>query len=130
MRTIVARVAMLAAMMLPCLALAQATGKPEAKPESKAEAEKGQQIAQQVCAACHGLSEFRGTLFRQTWMARPVGDFYQHISTAMPADNPGGLTPTQYLSVVAYVLQLNGEPAGGQALPSDPAALGALGWPR
>lgn len=42
--------AMMAAIGLPCVALAQGTAKPEAKPDPA----KGQQIAQQVCAACHG----------------------------------------------------------------------------
>jgi cytochrome c553 len=45
-----ARMAMLAAIALPCVAFAQGAAKPEAKPD----AAKGQQIAQQVCAACHG----------------------------------------------------------------------------
>lgn len=99
-------------------------------PYTSAQAQRGREVFTTICAACHGMAEFRGPLFRQTWMTRPIGDFYQHISTAMPQDQPGSLTPEQYLSVVAYVLQLNGHPAGERELPSDLTALGALAWPR
>jgi hypothetical protein len=69
-------------------------------------------------------------MFRTTWLARPVGDFFQHISTAMPQDNPGSLAPAQYAAVVAYVLQLNGHPPGARAVPADVSALGGWAWPR
>ena len=97
---------------------------------TRAQAERGQQVFNTICSACHGMAEFRGPLFRQTWMTRPIGDFYQHISTAMPQDQPGSLRPEQYLAVVAYVLQLNGHPAGEGELPSEAAALAELAWPR
>ena len=41
----------------------------------------------------------------------------------MPVDAPGSLTNQQYVDVVAYMLQLNGHPAGKSALAPDPAAL-------
>ena len=117
-----------AASSAPLPSAAAAT--PSAVSYTQLQAQVGQQVFNTICSACHGLAEFRGQLFRQTWMARPIGDFYQHISTAMPQDQPGSLRPEQYLAVVAYVLQLNGHPAGQRELPSDPAALGALAWPR
>jgi mono/diheme cytochrome c family protein len=97
---------------------------------TQAQAQRGEQVFGTICAACHATVEFRGQLFRQTWMTRPIGDFYQHIRTAMPQDQPGSLTPEQYLAVVAYVLRLNGHPAGERELPSDTGVLGALAWPR
>jgi len=45
------------------------------------------------------------------------------VSTTMPQDNPGSLTPQQYVDVTAYVLQLAGFPSGTVALRSDTAML-------
>jgi mono/diheme cytochrome c family protein len=94
------------------------------------QSDQGRQVFNTICSACHALSEFRGPIFRQTWMTRPIGDFFQHISTAMPQDNPGSLTPAQYAAVVAHVLQMNGHPPGEQELPADPRVLGGMPWPR
>ena len=96
---------------------------------TKAQAERGRQVFNTTCSACHGSGEFRGRIFEATWMTRPVGHFFQHISTAMPQDRPGSLSPEAYASVVAYVLQLNGRPAGSNELSADVRALEALGWP-
>jgi hypothetical protein len=51
----------------------------------------------------------------------------------MPADNPGKLSRNQYADIVAYLLQLNGMPAGTQALSSDPKLLEKIriaGWSK
>ena len=61
-------------------------------------------------------------------MAEPVGNLFQHISTAMPQDDPGSLAPEEYVAVVAYMLQLNGRPAGDRPLPVDLETLGQLRW--
>jgi len=97
---------------------------------TEAQAERGRDVFDAVCSACHALGEFRGQMFQVTWMARPIGHFFQHISQAMPEDRPGSLTPAQYASVVAYVLQLQGHPPGGRELPADASALEAVAWPR
>jgi alcohol dehydrogenase (cytochrome c) len=95
-----------------------------------AQAELGRAVFESVCSACHALGEFRGQQFRLTWMARPLRDFVQHISTAMPQDAPGSLTPAQYAAVTAYFLQLHGQPPGNRELPSVSDDLGAMAWPR
>ena len=93
-----------------------------------AQAERGRTTFNSICSACHGLAEFRGRMFELSWMDRPVGDFFAHISTAMPQDNPGSLSPAQYAGVVAYVLQLNGVPARSSEVPTDAAALSGIRW--
>lgn len=94
------------------------------------QAERGRRVFEAACSTCHGLGEFRGRMFQLTWMTRPIGHFFQHISTAMPQDRPGSLSPEAYASVVAYVLQLNGHPAGSRELSTDLRALEALAWPK
>jgi mono/diheme cytochrome c family protein len=92
------------------------------------QAARGEQVFTTVCAVCHGRNEFVGPIFALTWMADPVGHLFEHISTAMPQDRPGSLAPEAYAAVVAYMLRLNGRPAGDRELPADPAVLGTMRW--
>jgi hypothetical protein len=41
----------------------------------------------------------------------------------MPNDSPGKLSRAQYTDIVAYLLQLNGMPAGARPLNPDPKQL-------
>lgn len=81
-----------------------------------------------MCSTCHGRNEFSGPIFAITWRADPVGSLFEHVSTAMPQDRPGSLTPQQYIDVVAYILQLNGIQPGERELPPDLALLGRMEW--
>ena len=92
------------------------------------QATRGQRVFTSVCGVCHGRNEFTGPIFDLTWRMEPVGALFEHISTKMPQDDPGSLTVEEYAAVVAYLLQLNGRPAGEQELPSDPALLARLRW--
>jgi S-disulfanyl-L-cysteine oxidoreductase SoxD len=92
------------------------------------QAAEGQRIFTTVCAVCHGRNEFTGPIFQLTWMHEPVGHLFQHVSTAMPQDDPGSLDPERYAAVVAYMLQLNGRPAGERRLPADAELLARLRW--
>jgi hypothetical protein len=60
------------------------------------------------------------------WAGQTVDDLYGFISTAMPDANPGSLTAEQYADVVAYLLSLNGYPAGESELPTDRDLLRGL----
>jgi hypothetical protein len=64
-----------------------------------------------------------GSQFQFSWDRRTVGDLYEHISETMPEDDPGSLTRQQYVDVVAYILRLNGFPAGRDELVPGTAAL-------
>jgi mono/diheme cytochrome c family protein len=95
-----------------------------------AQAERGRSTFNNVCSVCHGLNEFRGRQFEIAWMARPVGDFLAHISTAMPQDNPGSLSAADYAAITAYVMQLNGLAAGDSEVPTDYRQLSGVRWRR
>jgi mono/diheme cytochrome c family protein len=92
------------------------------------QAARGQRTFTTVCAVCHGRNEFTGPIFALTWMEEPVGHLFEHISTAMPQDDPGSLAPEEYAAIVAYLLQLNGRAAGERELPADAELLGGLRW--
>ena len=92
------------------------------------QAAEGQRTFTTVCAVCHGRNEFTGPIFALTWMEEPLGHLFEHISTAMPQDDPGSLAPEEYAAVLAYMLQLNGRPAGERRLPADAELLARLTW--
>jgi len=92
------------------------------------QATRGQRTFTTVCAVCHGRNEFTGPIFALTWMAEPLRNIFEHISTSMPQDDPGSLTLEEYAAVLAYLLQLNGRPAGERPLPASAEALARLEW--
>jgi hypothetical protein len=89
-----------------------------------AQAESGQAIYESTClGGCHSLASHRGVAFRQRWDGHPVFELYQVINEEMPKDDPGSLTADQSLQLVAYMLKLNGLPAGSDRLPTDAGTL-------
>ena len=91
-----------------------------------AQVSRGERTFREVCAACHDTTEFTGGRFRITWVGLTAGDLFDTISTLMPEGDPGSLSPAQYASVVAYLLDLNGYPAGDTPLPTSLSALQGL----
>ena len=90
---------------------------------TEAQASRGEATFRRVCSACHDTGEFSGGRFRLTWVGQSAGDLYDTIATLMPEGDPGSLTPAQYAAVVAYLLQVNGYPAGESDLPTSLSAL-------
>lgn len=103
---------------------------PAARFYTQDQAKRGQGVFASSCEGCHaagvgqtqgsgpvGRISLAGEDFIQQWYS--VGDLYSKISMSMPADNVHGLTPDQYVNVVAYLLQQNGFPAGNHPLAQD-----------
>lgn len=91
-----------------------------------AQADRGAEVYEASCARCHMASAHTGGTFASTWHSRRVSDLYTFLYNSMPLDNPGSLTDEQYADVVAYMLRLNGHPAGRSALKPDTVALRRL----
>lgn len=87
------------------------------------QADRGEQVFQETCSYCHAESEFSGGSFMRSWEGAAVGQFYGLIRATMPYDGPGSLPAQQYADVTAYILSLNGLPAGDVELPTDAEAL-------
>ena len=87
------------------------------------QAARGETAFRQVCSACHSITEFRGRTFSLVWGGSTVGDLFQSISTLMPKDDPGNLSPEDYSAIISYMLRENGYPAGEEDLPADASAL-------
>ena len=87
------------------------------------QARRGQRAFRQVCSDCHYTSEFKGPVFTDVWARRTARDLYRELRRTMPDDNPGGLPRQTYVDVMAYILELNGYPAGSDELPPDDQIL-------
>ncbi len=86
---------------------------------TSAQADRGQETAQSVCFACHSQSEWQNPMFIRVWSGRPIHQMWENLRMTMPYDSPGRLSAQEYADVVAYMLELNGVPAGEAELPSD-----------
>jgi len=95
------------------------------------QAARGEGLFRETCLACHESSEFQGSTFERQWRGETVRDLFATIAYSMPDDNPGGLPTQTYVDVIAYILALNGYPAGTAELTADRDAMRALIlWPE
>lgn len=89
------------------------------------QAERGRQIYQRACVSCHTLDWYTGDVVR-AWEGGTLYGLFEVISTAMPEDNPGSLSRGEYVQVLAYILSLNGLPAGVEPLSTRRSRLNAI----
>ncbi len=90
---------------------------------SAAQATRGRGIYQLNCASCHTPASHTGPLFTDKWEGRLLWELFHYVSESMPKSEPGSLTPREYAGVVAYLLKMNGMPAGASELPADSTVL-------
>lgn len=88
-----------------------------------AQATRGNKVYIDVCVECHETLEYTGPDFRSKWNGRPVYELYDVLRSTMPDGAPGTLTNQQYVDVLAYMMKLNGVPAGKAELPASADAL-------
>lgn len=90
---------------------------------------RGKALYQKNCQDCHGTTldngEFggppiKGAYFRQHWGSGDVSGLFGYISSLMPPDRPGQLSPQSYVDLTAFLLESNGYAAGGEELTADP----------
>ena len=87
---------------------------------TSAQAKSGGDLYVMLCQSCHAAITHTGTPFRAKWVGRTLGDLYTYIREEMPKTEPGSLTEDEYTLVLAYILRMNGMPAGRRALnPTD-----------
>ena len=79
-----------------------------------------------ACVSCHTPATHTGPLFTRDWEGRPVSDLYTYIMVSMPKSDPASLAPKEYADVVAYMLSLNGMPAGSAELPPDTLVMKSI----
>ena len=90
---------------------------------SAAQVALGQDIYAMSCASCHTAASHAGPAFVAKWEGRRLWDLFRFVSESMPKSEPGSLSPREYGRVLAYLLKMNGMPAGTDELPADSTAL-------
>jgi mono/diheme cytochrome c family protein len=106
---------------------AEDTGELRPPSFTAAQVERGQQAYTRDCVDCHGdqldNGEFggaplTGSYFKDHWGGLTVDALYGYLSTAMPPDQPGRLSPQTYADITAFLLSKNGfAPSGGELTP-------------
>ncbi len=87
------------------------------------QAVRGREIYLMNCASCHTAASHTGPGFVAKWDGHQLLDLFEYIRTSMPKSAPGTLTRREYTQVTAYLLKMNGMPAGAGELPADSMAL-------
>lgn len=83
------------------------------------QARRGEDTYMSICVGCHPAGTYSSEAFKATWSGRSVGELFDLISDTMPKNEPASLLPQEYAQVVAYILKLNGVPAGKADIPTD-----------
>lgn len=99
-------------------------------PYTAAQTEAGRETYQAICAACHmpdlagrdDAPPLTGAYFASSWGGYPVSTLLEFVQGNMPLTVPGSLNEEEYVTVVAYLLSMNGAPAG-----DTPLTMGAAG---
>jgi mono/diheme cytochrome c family protein len=105
---------------------------------TEADAQRGQASYASKCATCHGRNmtsngdapSLVGEPFAFGWKGKTLGERFTTIKETMPPTDPGTLDDQLILDVIAYILKVNGYPAGSTALQPDPARLQQIVIPR
>jgi mono/diheme cytochrome c family protein len=87
------------------------------------QARRGGDVYAGNCRSCHTVESHTGAAFSATWNHRPLYALFQYMTERMPKNDPGSLAPQEYADVLAYVLKMNGLPAGAVVLPADSVTL-------
>ena len=98
---------------------------------TKDQATRGKPLYEQNCGACHGQTlegvemapALTGGDFQDKWIGQTLGDLFERIRTTMPQDKPGRLSRDVNTDILAYILSVNGYPAGETELPRDTQVL-------
>jgi hypothetical protein len=73
------------------------------------------------CSRCHrddlsGYGGLRGTKFIDNWREDSLESLWLRLSKTMPVGAPGTLSETQYLDILAFILEANEFPSGERDL--------------
>ena len=110
---------------------------------SDAQAARGKDAYAHYCADCHHLSlrgsahgtPLAGPQFMVHWGDRSASELVTYIRTRMSSAVPSSASPAVLIDITAYILRINGAPAGDQDLLADsnvvigPAVMGAA-WSK
>jgi mono/diheme cytochrome c family protein len=88
-----------------------------------AQATAGSDVFANYCRSCHTPTFHTGPTFRAKWFGKPLSDLFGYLRREMPKSDPGSMSDEEYAQALAYLLRMNGMPAGARPLAPDSAAL-------
>ena len=77
---------------------------------------RGRDVYLGSCKSCHAPESHTGATFAKWWRGKRLSDLFAFISTRMPKNDPGSLSPEDAADVVAFLLQMNAMPPGKREL--------------
>lgn len=83
------------------------------------QAEKGREAYGALCISCHTVASHTGGTFKESWIGKRLSELFAFIQETMPDGAGGTLSAGETTLLVAYLLKLNGFPAGMDSLPGD-----------
>jgi mono/diheme cytochrome c family protein len=86
-----------------------------------AQAARGEKVFAAQCVTCHARKDLSNPDFKLKWNGRTVFDLFERLQSTMPESDPGSLSDAEYADVVAYLMKLNGMPAGKVVVAPGPA---------
>ena len=99
---------------------------------TKAQADKAKAQFDKICADCHPFTvaakkkekdlPLGEEPFFQSWEGRPLSEMISTIALTMPNDGSATVTDEEATSLVAYIRQQNGYPAGSKPLTKEMAS--------
>jgi mono/diheme cytochrome c family protein len=87
------------------------------------QANRGADIFAEQCRSCHTPTVHSGPPFRKKWFGHTVAELFAYLRREMPKNEPGSLSDDDYAMALAYLLRINGMPAGSRPLAADSTAL-------
>lgn len=94
------------------------------------QARRGSEVYDRVCLECHTRVEFTERPFLFAWEGTSVAQVYRYIAENMPDDGPGSLPERDYLDAMAFILEMNGYPAGPDELTADDERMSAVSFEK
>jgi mono/diheme cytochrome c family protein len=86
------------------------------------QAERGSQVFGYRCITCHQRTDYANPDFRLKWNGQTAYALFERIRSSMPDTDPGSYGINEYQEVVAYILKMNGLPAGTASFAGDSVA--------
>lgn len=114
--------------VFPVIAGGQSVAQPSIGSYTEAQAAAGQVAYASSCAECH-LADLRGGFgpplvgpnFLNVWGATAASALFEQVRNTMPPGAEASLGDSTYLSIVAFILRVNGHAAGTELLRVDSA---------
>lgn len=115
-----------ALLLVPALAGAQSARTTLSGVYTAEQATKGKDVYAGMCQSCHTAASHTGQVFVTNWNGRSLAELWAYITENMPKSEPGSLSTREYVLVLAYMLRVNGMPAGRDELRADTEALAQI----